>query len=145
MLIVTLFLLIAVAFTGYLVFADDSKKARPELEEESMQYAMNAYEGSETAVGKADIHTVKKHFGTYDGTTDMTAYVDAGEASFTALLFGGKVVEASRYAAYIDGGVLVLTIPAAGLERISSGMYCFNAELSDGLSETIWLIVPNKN
>ncbi|MDR1778682.1 MAG: hypothetical protein LBR14_02865 [Clostridiales Family XIII bacterium] len=141
LLVVGLFFAISAAYTGFRVFGAE-EPAPFSLMEESTAYALQAEKAPDSAHSKTEVYYVEDHFGTYRGTDAPLAVVNAPEKQFVDLLYNGRVVSPEVYTTYDIDDKTTIRLDPMGLRNCVCGIYCFTAEYEDGLSETIWLSIP---
>lgn len=90
-----------------------------------------------------DNHPVITNFGTWKGTGDVSAKIDADHTKFLRLLYKGKEVDSSGYT--ITSGSTVITIKESYLKTLGAGAHIFIAEFADGVSDEIKLTVNKTN
>jgi hypothetical protein len=88
---------------------------------------------------RVDVKPVEKDFGTYTGSGDVTAKVDADYTAFVRLLRAGAEVDAANYT--ITQGSTIITLKEGYLKTLESGTHVFVAEFSDGVSGSINLVI----
>ncbi|MFP3156147.1 leucine-rich repeat domain-containing protein [Lachnospiraceae bacterium ZAX-1] len=99
------------------------------------------FESIGTVPGTPDVDrkAVLEDFGTFTGSGELSAIVDADDITFVRLLLKGKEVKSSNYE--ITSGSTIITLNEVYMKTLANGTYAFIAEFSDGNSEEIELIV----
>jgi len=92
-----------------------------------------------TAKDDLTIYDIIDHFGTWNGTGDLEATIDADHIKFSQLLYNGNPVDPSNYET--RSGSTIITLYESHLQTLASGSHIFLAEFSDGYSANISLTV----